>query len=333
MSGGRLKRRDFVAVLAATLATGAPVVSRAQPRSRGVVGFLGAGSAIPWRPYVAAFRDGLRAEGYIEGRNVVVEFRWAEGRYERLTALAADLVRRNVDVIVATGGIVPIRAARAATKTIPIVFSVGNDPIELGIVTNLARPEGNVTGIALFAGDLLPKRLELLDEIVPRAAKIGVLINPTNPGSALYSKQVEAAARALSRAIDVVNAATEGDLDTAFEQLTQRRAGGLLVSGDPFFDGQRNQIARLILRYTMPTIQNWREDVEAGGLMSYGASLVEGYRQAGVYAAKILNGVKPADLPIQQPSKLDLVVNLKTARALGLTLPPALLARADEVIE
>jgi putative ABC transport system substrate-binding protein len=333
MTGDRLRRRDFVSVLTAAAVTGAPLVARAETRNRGVVGFLGAGLAAAWRPYVAAFRDALGSAGYVEGRNLVVEFRWAEGRYEQLPALAADLVRRNVDVIAATGGLASVRAARAATKSIPIVFSMGNDPIEVGIVTNLARPEGNLTGVTLFAGDLLPKRLELLDEIIPRAAKIGVLINPTNPGTAIYTRQVEAAARALGRAIDVVEAATERDLDAAFEQLTQRRAGGLLVSGDPFFDGRRIQIARLILRYAMPTMQSWREDVEAGGLMSYGASLTAGYRQAGLYAAKILGGAKPAELPVQQPTKLELIINLKTARALALTLSPALLARADDVIE
>jgi putative ABC transport system substrate-binding protein len=326
-----MRRREFIATLVPA-ATWPPAVRAQQPTVR-VIGFLGAASAAPWLPYVAAFRQGLREGGYLEGRQVIIDFRWAEGRYEWLPALAAELVRREVAVIVATGGSHSVRAAMAATRTIPIVFTIGTDPVEQGLVSSLSRPDRNATGVTLFASDLLPKRLELLQEIVPKAAKIAVLVNPMGPGSSVYRRQVETAARSLGRQIYAVNASAERDLDAAFEMLVQQRAAGLLVSSDVFFDGRRIQIARLIARHAMPTMQSWREDVEAGGLMSYGPSLKDSYRQAGLYAAKMLDGMRPAQLPVQQPSRFELVINLKTARALGLTIPPSLLARADEVIE
>jgi putative ABC transport system substrate-binding protein len=326
-----MRRRKFVAALA-TAGLWPFAVHAQQPIAR-MIGFLGAASAAPWLPYVAAFRQGLREGGYVEGEQIAIDFRWAEGRYERLPALAAELVRRKVAVIVATGGAHSVRAAMGATKTIPIVFTIGTDPVEQGLVSSLGRPDRNATGVPLFTTELLMKRLELLHEIVPKAAKIAVLVNPLGPGGSVYPPQIEVAARVLARQIYAVNASSERELDAAFERVAQQRAAGLLVTSDVLFDGRRAQIAMLIARYAMPTMQSWREDVEAGGLMSYGPSLRDSYRQAGIYTAKILDGARPAQLPIQQPSKLEFVINLKTARAMGLTIPSSLLARADEVIE
>jgi putative ABC transport system substrate-binding protein len=333
MSGVRLARRDLVLMLSAVCLAGWPGGARAQQVRFSVIGFLGAASAEAWVLYVAAFRKGLEDLGYVEGKNIVIEFRWADGRYERLPALAADLVRREVAVLVSTGGTASVRAAVAATKTIPIVFTLGADPVEQGFVSNLSRPGGNATGVTMFTAHLPPKRLEMLHEIGPRAAKIAILVNPGNPATPLFLRRLEGTAQALYREIFVLSASTERDIGVAFEALAQRRAGGLVISTDPLFDGARTQIARLIVRYAIPTIQGWREDAEAGGLMSYGADLRESYHLAGVYTARVLKGARPGELPIQQSSKVELIINLRTAKTLGITIPPALLARADEVIE
>jgi putative ABC transport system substrate-binding protein len=310
-----------------------PPWPRAQQARTHVIGFLGATPAAGWAPYVGAFRQRLRELGFAEGLNLVIEFRWAEGRYDRLPALAADLVSRGVDVLVATGGTAGVRAALAATKTIPIVFTSGADPVEQGFVSNLSRPGGNATGVTMLTADLPPKRLEILHEIVPRAAKIAILVNPNNPAMPLYVRRIEDAARSLYRQIFVVSAGTEEQIEAAFAALTKERPGGLLISTDPYFDASRVQMARLILQHGIPTIQGWREDAEAGGLMSYGPDLRDSYRHAAVYVANILRGAAPAELPIQQSTRVEFVINLKTARALGIVLPPSLLARADEVIE
>jgi putative ABC transport system substrate-binding protein len=329
----RLGRRDVVAALAAGCVAGWSPLSRAQTARPAVIGFLGATSPAALAPYLTAFRTGLAQLGYVEGRNLVVHFRWADGRYERLDALAAELVRAGVSVMVVTGGTAPTRAALAATRTIPIVFTLGVDPVELGFVANLSRPGGNATGVTMFTAQLPPKRLELLHEIVPRAAKIALLVNPDNPSTPLFLARLDATARSLFRQTFVLSARNQAEIEAAFDAMSQQRAGGVVISTDPVFDAARGQIARLILRHAMPAIQGWREDAEAGGLMSYGADLRASYRHAGVYTGRVLLGARPADLPIQQSTGVEFVINFKTAKALGLVLPPALLARADAVIE
>jgi putative tryptophan/tyrosine transport system substrate-binding protein len=329
----KLNRRALVGALAVSAAAAWPRWPRAQRARTRVIGFLGAASAAGWAPYVGAFRQQLAELGFAEGKNLVIEFRFADGRYDRLPALAADLVRHNVDVLVATGGAAGVRAAIAATKTIPIVFTSGVDPVEQGFVDNLSRPGGNATGVTMLTAHLPPKRLEILHEIVPRAAKIALLVNPANPATPLYVRSMEDAARSLFRQVFVATASTREQIEAAFTALAKERPGGLLISTDPFFDASRAQMAKLILQHGIPTIQGWREDTEAGGLMSYGPDLRDSYRVAAGYTAKILEGASPAHLPIQQSSRVELVINLKTAKALGITLPAALLARADEVIE
>ena len=332
MSGGPLKRRQFASLLAGA-AMGWPLAARAQTSPLLVVGFLAAASARAWTSYVDAFRRGLGEHDFVEGRNVAIEFRWAEGHYGRLTALAADLVRRNVAVIVATGGIASVRAALAATKTIPIVFTLGADPVEQGIVATLGRPGGNATGVTMFTAHLPPKRLELLHEIVPKAAKIAVLFNPGNNATPMMARRLESTARALNRQLVVVYASDESELEKAFEDIARQRAGGVVVSTDAVFDAARAEFARLAIRHSLPTIHGWRDDAVAGGLMSYGPSLKHSYQRAGTFTARVLKGAKPSEMPIEQSSKFELVVNLRTAKALGIGLPPALLARADDVIE
>ena len=285
-------------------------------------------------PYLLiAFRRGLSEAGFVEGRNVLIEFRWAEGQNDRLPAMAADLVRRNVTVIAATGGIPSALAAKSATTATPVVFYVAVDPVEFGLVASLARPGGNVTGVTSLGTEVGPKRLELLHELTPTAKTFALLVNPTNPNSAILARDLQAAARTLGLELHVLHASAERDFDNVFTTLVQLRAGGLVIGPDAFFTSRSARLAALTVRHAMPTIYNYREFAAAGGLMSYGGSFAELYRTVGVYAGRILKGEKPADLPVQQSTKVELIINMKTAKAFGLTVPLSLLGRADEVIE
>ena len=297
-----------------------------------MIGFLHGTSPGFFAPYVTAFRQGLSETGYVEGRNVAIEFRWGEGHYDRLPALAADLVARKVDLIF-VGGSSGTAAARDATSTIPIVFAGGGDLVAAGLVAGLARPGGNVTGISVFGRELHPKRLQLLSEVVPQVEVIALLVNPTNVTSESVVRDTQEAAHANGRRLAILKAGTESEIDAALAALVQEHAGALIVASDPYFNSRREQIVALAARHAIPAIYDWREYTEAGGLMSYGPSLTDIYRQAGVYAGRVLAGAKPADLPIEQPMRFELVINLKTAQALGLTIPPSILGRADEVIE
>jgi putative ABC transport system substrate-binding protein len=301
---------------------------RAQQRSMPVIGFLGGAAPGPHAPFVAAFHQGLSETGYVEGQNVAIEYRWAEGHYERLPALAADLASRKVALIVATsGGRAPALAAKNATSTIPIVFAMGGDPVAYGLVASLARPGGNITDFSILVRELMPKRLELLSELVPRARVIAMLVNTER-----NIEDMQQAARAKRVQLQILKAGTEDEIDAAFATLVRLHADALLV-GEPFYLNQREQVVALAARHAVPAIYDWREYVIAGGLISYGPSLTAVYRQVGNYAGKILEGAKPADLPVQQPTTFELVINLKAAKALGLPVPPSILARADEVIE
>lgn len=326
-----MRRRDFVSLLGGVAVTW-PLAARAQQQAMPVIGFLHGTSLETRRAEVTSFHRGLSDTGYVEGQNVAVEYRWAEGRYDRLPAMAADLVDRQVSVIAAFGTAAAL-AAKAATTTIPVVFIVGGDPVALGLVVSLSQPGGSITGVTPLNDQLAPKLLELLHELVPKAAVIGYLINPNNATSENLSRQVEVAERTIGQRVHILNASSEHDFDPAFATLDQIRAGGLCVQGDTFFNGRRKQLVALAAHHSIPTIYAFRDYALAGGLMSYGTSLWDAYHQVGIYAARILNGEKPADLPVQQSVKVEFIINLKTAKALGLTFPLSLLGRADEVIE
>jgi putative tryptophan/tyrosine transport system substrate-binding protein len=308
-----------------------PQAAHAQQPAMPVIGFLHAASPEASAPMTTAFRQGLKEAGYVEGHNVAIENRWAEGHYDRLPALAADLVRRQVAVIV-TGGTPPALAAKAASSTIPIVILVGVDPVQIGLVAGLNRPGGNVTGLAVLGVELAAKRLEVLHELL-RTSAVALLVKPNSPITEPETKGVRDAARSLGLQLHVLDASTEGEIDAAFEKLIELRAGGLLVSVDAFLLNQRDQIVALAARHAVPAIYGLREFAAAGGLMSYGTDLADGFRQVGIYAGKILKGAKPADLPVQRVVRVEFVINLKTAKTLGLTVPITLLGRADEVIE
>jgi putative ABC transport system substrate-binding protein len=328
-----IQRREFITLVGGAAVAWPLVTARAQQPTMPIVGFLSSVSPAPWAHLIAAFRQGLSETGYVEGRNVAVEFRWAEGHYERLPALAADLVRRQVAVLVATGGTMTTLAAKAATTKIPIVFTLGVDPVQLGVVASLNRPGGNITGVNMFTAMMGAKRLGLLHELVPTAALIAVLINPTNSNSEALSKDIEEAARAVAQPIQVLSATTEQDLDAAFKSMVQSRVGALLVAADPFFNSRRNYIVALAARHGIPAMYEQREFALAGGLMSYGTNLAHAYRQVGLYTGRVLKGEKPADLPVVQSTTFEFVINLNAAKALGLDVPSNLSARADEVIE
>jgi putative ABC transport system substrate-binding protein len=327
-----MRRRKFITLIGSAMATW-PILVRAQQPAMPVIGFLNSGSRELFAARVAAFHQGLNDTGFVEGRNVAIDYQWAQGQYDRLPALASDLVRRRVAVIAATGGIPSALAAKAATSTIPIVFVAGADPIRFGVVTSLNRPDGNITGLTVFTSELVPKRLELLHELVKKATSIALLVNPTNAVSESVQKDVQAAAHTLGLQLNVVHASAEPDLDKVFATLDQLRVGALVIGTDTFFDGQSERLAALAWHHAMPTIYQTREFAAAGGLMSYGGSLTDAYRKAGVYIGRVLKGEKPADLPVMQSTKIELIINLKTAKALGLTIPLSLLGRADEVIE
>ena len=326
-----MRRRELIFLLA-----GLPIVAgplRAQQKAMPVIGILNTGRAGPAGPFDAAIRQGLSETGYVEGQNVAIEYRGAGSHYDRLPALAAELVARRVDVIVSTGGTPTALAAKSATSTIPIVFRTGGEAVEVGLVASLARPGGNLTGVSMLTDELTPKRLELLSELVPQARLIALLVNPNNASSERFIKDVQEAARVKEVQLTILKAGSESEIDAAFASLVALHAGALVVGTDPFLSSRREQLVALASRHAVPAIYAWREFAASGGLISYGSSLTAAFRLVGIYTGKILKGAKPADLPVQQPTKIELIVNLKTARALGLTVPPSILARADEVIE
>jgi len=327
-----MKRREFITLLGGAAASW-PLIALAQQPSMPVIGFLSARSPAEAASVLGAFRQGLGETGYFEGKNVIIEYRWAEGRYDRLPALAAELIGRQVAVIAATGGEPSPLAAQAATRTIPIVFTLGGDPVEAGLVDSFNRPGGNLTGTTIMGVELGPKLLDILRQLIPSATTIAILVNPAFQLTSAEVRNVQDAAHTVGIRVSVLNASTEAEIDTAFTTIVQQKTDALIVGTDPFLLGQRDQLVRLAARHTVPTIYFLREFVESGGLLSYGPSIANGYRQAGVYTGRILSGAKPAELPVLRPTTFQLVINLKTARALGLTIPANVLAIADEVIE
>jgi putative tryptophan/tyrosine transport system substrate-binding protein len=327
-----MNRRDVVRALAA-LGT-SPLLCNAQQPTAPVIGLLGSESPDLWATRMRSFHQGLSEMGYVDGRNVTIDYRWAEGHNDRLPALAAELVRRRVTVIAVPGSTPATLAAKAATSTIPIVFWIGSDPVELGIVANMSRPEGNLTGVTTLNHKLVAKRVELLHDVVPGAKSIGLLVNPTSPNlTTIAINDAQAASRSLSLELHVLNASTEPDFDEVFAKMNQLRAGGLVIGTDAFFTSRLEKLAALAIRHRVPTVYHFREFTAAGGLISYGGSITDSFRETGVYAGRILKGEKPANLPVQQVTKVDLYINLKTAKVLGISVPSMLIARADEVIE
>ena len=324
-----MKRREFIALVGAG-ALGWPLYARGQQAAMAVVGFLHSGSASP--PH-AGFRQGLSETGYVDGGNVIIEFRYAEGQYDRLPTLAADLVRRQVSVLGAFGAAHTPLAAKAASATIPIVFAIGSDPVKFGLVTSLNRPGGNVTGVSFFTSELEPKRLELLSKLAPSVNVAAALVNPMNANADDQARDLNEAARKLGLQLHILRPTNERDIDAVFGRLADLRVGALVVAADPFFFSRRLQLIALAAHHAVPAVYEWREFAEAGGLASYGTNLTDSYRQAGIYTGRILKGEKPADLPVLQPTKFEFVINLNTAKALGITVPTSLLASTDEVIE
>jgi putative tryptophan/tyrosine transport system substrate-binding protein len=328
-----MKRREFMTLLGGA-AAGWPLAARAQQPTMPVIGFLGAVSLEGTAERVRAFRQGLKDAGYVEGENVAIEYRWAENQLDRLPALTSDLIRKQVAVIVAAGGTAPVIAAKATTTTIPIVFVIPEDPVQLGLVASLSRPGGNVTGVNFFFGEVVPKRLELLREFVPSMSRVAVFVNPANPARAeSLVREAESTGRAMGLHIQTFNTGTGREINAAFATLARERPDALFVLPDPFFNDRRAQLATLTARHAVPTSFPARSYVEAGGLMSYGTNINDAFRQAGVYTARVLKGARPADLPVVQSTKFELVINAQTALMLGLTVPASLLSTADEMIE
>jgi len=327
-----VRRREFITLLGGAAAAW-PLAARAQQPTMPVIGFLNAGSPAAFSELAAAFRRGLDEAGYVEGQNILIEYRWAEGRFDRLPALAADLVNRRVAVIASTGGNAVVEAATAATTTVPIVFLGSDVALKTGVIATLNRPSGNVTGVVMSTSALLSKCLQFLGELVPKDATIGVLVNPNSPTTIEDKEDIQTAARQIGRQIFILTADKEAEIDTAFATLAERHAGGLVVQGDILYTNRRDHFIALAERYAIPAIYMWSEFTSAGGLIAYGNNLAEGYRQIGTYTGRILHGAKPADLPAMQPTRFRLTINLKTAKTLGLTIPASLLILADEVIE
>jgi putative ABC transport system substrate-binding protein len=323
-------RRDFITLLGGAAAW--PLAARAQQQPLPVIGFLNSSSADGYAPHVHAFRQGLKQAGYVEGENVAIEYRWANGQYDRLPELANDLVKRQVAVIAATGTPANV-AAKSATTTIPVVFTAGSDPVQLGLVPSLNRPGGNITGVTQLTGEVAPKRVEVAHELVPGAKLIGLLVNPRNPSAATLTKASQEAATMLGLQLDVVHASTEAEIDDAFRTFAAKQVGAVVVVTDAFFNGAVQSLATVSMSHSLPTVYQYPPFIEAGGLISYGGSIADSYRLAGIYVGRILKGERPADLPVEQSTTVELIINLKSAKALGLTVPLPLIGRADELIE